>query len=161
MSAATAARSGEAKETSKSAKKKKQKQYAIIGGIALVGLILFVGLQPIKGTIQYGICRVFIEQSVRYPSEMLIVNVVEHPAYVQVEYTTINEFGDYAAHVATCYFQQDQKGQIALRDVVMDRQKVDPKKMSIFNLTIPTIISNPPDLTVPPPIKNDILDLKR
>lgn len=161
MSAATASRSGASGKSKKANGKKKFKKYAILTAMGLVSLVVVWAFQPIKGTINFGICKVFVEQSVRYPSEMTVVSLLERPTDVRMEYTIINEFGDYAVHSATCVFTQNQNGQTVLKGVLMDRQKVDPKKVAIFNLTIPLILANPPDLVAPLPIKEEILDLKR
>lgn len=151
-----------AAKTNTDKKKKAKKSYRkfyIGGGILLVIGLIYVGMMPITGTIKFGICRVFIEQRAVYPLYIDISSVLEREWDVRIEYTVINEFGRTMFNTVTCFFRPDPQNTYALNDVVLNRRKIDPAILERFNPTIPAIIANPPDLTVPFAPKDDLRTL--
>lgn len=148
-------------KTSGSGPKKKLKfnrRYLLIPA-GLIMALVFVGLMPLKGSIQYGTCRVFIEKRAIYPLYLDIISVLERPSDVRVEYTVVNEFGDTLFHTITCIFRPDPQTGFALNEVILDRRKIDQKELADFNATIPAILANPPNLILPPPMSASLMDL--
>jgi len=152
--AAAQARSG------KKGKKSNLKIY-IGAAVGVLGLLIFIGLQPLTGTIKYGICRVFVEKKLTFPSHMNIVSVEERPQDVRMQYSIINEYGEYIVETITCVFQPHPETVWTLSEVTLNRQKLPPESLTAFNATIPFIIANPPSLVLPPPMPVDLVKLQR
>src|SRR5687768_12472027 len=104
MSAAVKAPPAEGKRKKK---KKSRLRYYIGIPTALLALLVLYGLMPIKGTIKYGICKVFVEKRTIYPSELRVVSLLERGNDVRMEYTYINEFGSVQLNTVTCVFRPD------------------------------------------------------
>lgn len=144
----------------KKGRKSKRKIY-IGAAVAVLGLLIFVGLQPLTGTIKYGICRIFVEKKLTFPSEMNIVSVEERLQDVRMEYSIINEYGEYIVETITCVFQPHPDTIWTLSEVTLNRQKLPPESLIPFNATIPFIIANPPSLVLPPAMPVDLVKLQR
>ncbi len=145
-------------------KKKKKKKYTrlyILVFAVLFSLFLAWGFAPVQGSIQYGICKVFIEKQVSYPLYMDIISVLERPSDVRIDYTVVNEFGDTLFNSMTCVFRPDPVTGIALSGVLLNRQKLDQQEIATFNATIPVIIANPPDLALPSAMSGSLTGLWR
>lgn len=147
----------------KKAKKLSGAQMGLLGGAAFLILILWVGLQPLKGSILYGICKVYIEQTLTYPPEMKVTAVIERMAEheVRMDYAYLNEYGEYMVGAAQCTFRPDPVTGYALTNVLINRQKQPEEAFRIFNTTIPYIIANPPSLILPPGPAVELKDLQR
>lgn len=145
----------------KKTKKSKVKLYSALGVAGFLGLIIFIGLQPLTGTIKYGICQVFVEKMQTYPSEMKVVSVEERPQDVRMQFAIINEYGEYIVNTVTCTFRPDPQNTWVLTEVVLNRQKLPPESLIPFNATIPFIIANPPSLVLPPAMPVDLVKLQR
>jgi len=134
--------------------------YMLFGGVVLA-YMLYLGLKPFEGSIKYGICKIFIEQSVFYPQEIDYLSVEETPTTARIEYTTVNPFGETTYNVMQCTFQTDPVTQYALTEVSLNRDIIDHEKVEAFNAGIPAIIANPPSLALPPPMSRELIDLQR
>jgi hypothetical protein len=77
------------------------KKIGIIGGLLLVLLIVYWGTQPLTGSINFGICKIFVEQNVRYPHEIRYISLIEQPGQARIEYVVLNEFGSYESKTIT------------------------------------------------------------
>ncbi len=147
-------------KTGKPAKPKKSKKGLYIWlGIIVVGGILYLGFQPLTGTIKFGICRVYAEQTLIYPPTLRIISAEERPQDVRIEYGSLNEFGESVVKRITCNFRPD--GTNLLSSVDINGQKQSARTVAIFNTTIPFIIANPPSLVLPPPVPVELVDLQR
>ena len=149
-----------AKPKKKSGKKQPKKLYMAMGAIAFA-LFMYWGFQPMKGTINYGICKVFIELSLTYPDEIRYMTLLERPYDVRVEYVLMNEFGEYESRTTQCVFRDDPARGLVLAEVITNRQKAPKEKVEMFNLTIPAILANPPSLVAPLPLGDDLMKLWR
>lgn len=141
-------------------KKSNKLLYAIIGA-AVIGLIYFVATQKAYGTIKYGICQVFIEKTLSYPTEFRVASAYEKPNEVRMEYTTTNEYGEYILKTVVCVFKPDPVNGWALTEVQVNRNKLPDEMIDSFNPTIPSIIANPPDLALPYVPSDNLMDLQR
>lgn len=144
------------------AKKKKSNKllYAAIG-IPIFSLIMYVGMMRPQGSIKFGICQVFIEKTLSYPLEFRVVSAYEKPNEVRMEFTTINEYGEYILSQVACVFRPDPVTTWALTEVQLKRVKMPQELIEAFNPTIPAILANPPDLTLPFVPSDNLMDLQR
>lgn len=142
---------------------KKKSNKILYSGIAVVvlSLIIYVGMQRPQGSIKFGICQVFIEKTLSYPLEFHVVSAYEKPNEVRMEYTTINEYGEYILSQVACVFKPDPVTTWALTEVQVKRVKLPDEMITAFNPTIPAILQNPPDLTLPYVPSEDLMDLQR
>ncbi len=145
-------------------KAKKKSNKKLFGGIAvgIVALIIWVGAQPLRGTIKFGICRVFAEQTITYPTTMKVVAVIERAANndVRMDFSYLNEYGEYMVNSAHCTFRPDPNTGWVATELLINRQKVPKERIDIFNSTIPFILANPPSLILPPRMAVDLKDLQ-
>lgn len=146
----------------KSTKVKKRQPkglYVLFGGLVLA-YMLYLGFKPFEGTIKFGICKIFIEQSVFYPDEIHYMSVEEGATTARIEYTMMNPFGETTYNVIQCSFRTDPVTQYALTEVTMNRDVVEPEKLDAFNIGIPAIIAHPPSLVLPPAMSKELIDLR-
>lgn len=145
-------------------KKKKTlsgKKIAIGGIVALVSFVLYLGFQPLTGTINFGICRVFAERSVVYPTTIRVVAVQERPQDVRLDIVSLNQFGESMVTQVSCDFHTDAANAHKIASASINRRKVPDRDIAIFNTTIPYILANPPSLVLPAPIPEALVDLQR
>ncbi len=142
------------------ARKKKMRRYALLGVVGLFSYLVYWGFKPYKTGLNYGICKVFIEQSVLYPDTLHFSEVMDFSDSVRIWYSYYDSFGDYRLQQAQCYFRLDDTYGYAVSRITIGRLEVDPDKINLFNHSLGSIIKNPPDLTYPTPLPNDIKDLK-
>ena len=128
-----------------------------MGVAVLLGVFIWYGMQPIKGTIHVGICRTFIEMTLEYPRTMKLTALDYFEATLRIYYTYADPFGQARSDVAECTFNPDT----TLKAVRIHRADVPQDKVQAFNATIPFIVSANPDLIVPPPPSENLSDLKR
>ncbi|MBI2233578.1 MAG: hypothetical protein HYU57_00960 [Micavibrio aeruginosavorus] len=157
---AAAGSSPQGSDKGKKRKKSNLRYYIGIPAVLIAGVVAF-GLMPITGTMKYGICRTFIEKRYTYPIYMDIISVLERETDVRIEYTVVNEFGDTMFHTITCVYRPDPVSTMALASVVLDRQKIEQAELDTFNRTIPAVLAYPPDLKVPMPMTEDLMNLWR
>lgn len=150
------------KKKSQAAKGRSKKK--LYGGIAVAVLafIIWVGTRPLTGTIKFGICRVYAEQTLTYPTTMKVVAVLERATHndVRMDYSFMNEYGEYMVNSAHCTFRPDPNTVWAVSELLINRQKVPQEKIDVFNTTIPFILMNPPSLILPPRMAVDLKDLQ-
>ncbi len=152
---------GQKSGKSKSAgKKKKSKRLYYIGvPAALLTALVIFGLMPIKGTIKYGICKVFIEQRTTYPEHLRFLSLLERPNDARIEYTLINEFGETQFNTILCVYSTDPNAGLVLSDVILNRKKLDRAELAAFNKSIPAILAYPPEIKAPLKLSEDLMDL--
>lgn len=150
-----------APDKAKRARKKPGKGVYILVGLAAFAFIMWAGLQRPQGSIKFGICKTLMETTVTYPIEFKVSSVEERPTNVRMEFTTINEYGEYILTTTSCTFRADPVTTWALTEVQMNRQKLPQSKIDEFNTMIPFILANPPDLTLPLPTSDNLLSLQR
>jgi len=150
MTSATMAADRQKKK--KDRKKKKDKKRNIFLGIAgAVGLIIWWGTQPLVGTMQYGVCKTFIETQLYYPRTLRINSVSDFDRSLRVYYTYIDPFGQSRMDFTECTFAPTSggTGNMIISSIEMNRQPVSQEKLDAFNQTIPAILAYPPDLIIP------------
>jgi len=156
-----ARRAAEIRAAEKKAKRKRL--YYIMGGVGTF-FILFIwwGFQPLKGPIEVGICRTYAEMELDYPHTFKIMTYEPFERSTRLYYTLSGAFGEYRSQMIDCKFLPRQSGQVPQLESVTIRRVPEPAaKVAEFNATIPVIIKNKPNRTIPFPYDGTLMDLKR
>lgn len=145
-------------------KEERKFQMKIAAGVG-VFLVLSYGVwwlffSNYYGTRGFGICRTFLELNVQYPSLLRISTVELFDASVRIWYTQYDSYGDYRLEPIQCYFKIADDGAVSVERILMSRREVDPKKVEKFNVLVPMLLANPPDLTLPDPIPDSLADIQ-
>ncbi len=116
-------------------KKKKTKLYMVLGGFAVVSLVVWAMLQPAQGTIHTGLCRTFVELRLRYPETMETISVEQFGGAYRVFYIYKGAFGEVRSEMIQCRFKPGQNNALILDAVEINRVPVERKEIDIFNAT--------------------------
>lgn len=157
-----AGRGGSGREDKKKKKASWWKIAALgIGGVTLFGGLIYFATAPKQGGATLGICKVFVERFVPYPTTLQYQFTEIYPKAVRVGYTHIDAFGQFRLDMAECAFRPDTKRGAVVDSVLVNREDLDAALVERFNAGLPAILANMPDLTLLPPLPDDILELKR
>ncbi len=151
--------SGQPKKLTKKQKRIRWASYA--GGAILLLLIIIAGCTPRKGTMLYGVCLVFTERLVDYPSTLKVNYVEQYQMATRIGFSHIDPFGQFSTEMIECAYRTDPKMGLALDSILLNREEIDNEIVEEFNQGIPAIVKNSPDLTLPPPMPKELIDLKR
>ncbi len=148
----------------KRAKEKKQrlKQGLIFGFLGLFGWLLYYLFAPFQGGISYGICKTYLELNIPYPQTLLLSEVViTRGGSVRIWFTHIDAFGSYRLDSFQCTFAVDEQTKASyLAEVKIGKLNIDPIEVERFNVSIPYLVANPPDLTLPVPIPDSLQSIE-
>ena len=140
---------------------KKRKMMFRAGGFVLLVAFLYWAYIALftyqKGGMGYGICKVFLELHVQYPTELRLSYADILSRRMRIWYAQHDSYGQTRFDAMDCYFQKDN---LILEKVTINRREVDPAIVARFNKSIPTLFSYPPDLTYPMGLPDDIKELK-
>lgn len=132
----------------------------VLGGLILVTAIVVWGMMPRKGTVYYGACKTYVELHMHFPHTMEILNVVERGPEVRIQYNQIDAYGQFTFNEVVCKFKSNDQGNIVLDSVNLNRGTQYPmekdNKIAQFNEVIDIVLKKPPDLTLPPPMPQNI-----
>lgn len=131
-----------------------------VGAVSIFGLLVYVALAPKKGGPMLGVCKVFIERFVFYPPTLKYQFIEQYPKAVRIGYTYIDGFGQFRLDMAECGFRPDVQGGMVLDSVLLNREDIEQDIIDRFNVGLPTIFANMPDLTLLDPLPDDLLELK-
>lgn len=115
----------------------------------------YVFYGPRWGTMHYGICKVFAERFVDFPSSMKIREVEYYGATARVFVSHIDAAGQFNFNVFECEYGQ---GTLQLTRVRVDRKiisdtdtdnPINPDILRNFNKGLNSILLNPPSLLIP------------
>ncbi len=125
------------------------------GGVFLFLVIVYAAFAPRMGSLQYGICKVLVERNEPFPSEIKIFQVEDYDNIVRLYYSSIGTFGEHRSNIIECSFKMDAEGNV-LYDLdkvnLNGKRKYDiekPEYIAQFNMGVPAIVANPPDLVLP------------
>ena len=143
--------------------KKRRLQKMIAGGVfVLIALIIATGLQPLRATMDYGICRTLAELKAANTSTMKIISYENYGNAWKLFYTFTGPYGEQRSNFIDCVFTNDSAGKRILREAKINRKTIEQPALDIFNLSIPAIIAGNPDLVIPPPLEeSDLMGLQR
>lgn len=146
----------------KSHVQKFKKRYIALGSILFVALIVWTIIQPPKSSIYFGICKTFLETTLKYPPSLKLTSVEDFDGAVRIYYTAVEGFGNTQSKLFECTFRNDPFTGVAIDTVRVDRKDFEDKDaLAKFNRTILAVIAGEPDLTVPRGYGSSLLDLKR
>lgn len=159
---------GDEKPPSKKKMSKKKKILLGVGGFIV--LLVLIGLVPYMGTINYGICKVFVERMQPYPQSVSYTKVEEQGTeetgfFVTMYYKRTDAFGDESMNSIVCKIKKSEEGKLYLDAVDMNGKnrkypQESPDYIKRFNVGIDAIIQNPPDLVLPYVPSEEIKDYK-
>ena len=135
-------------------RKKRRIQKSIAGGVLfmLIGLIWF-GVQPLRGNMDYGICRTFAELQASSAATMRIISYEHYGDAWKIFYSYTGPYGEQKSNFIDCTFTTDPAGNRVMREAKINRTEVTKSELRLFNLSIPGIIKAEPDLIIPPPLE--------
>lgn len=144
-------------------RKRRQKQKMIAGVVLfLLIVIVWLGLQPLRAGVEYGICRTFAELRVHSPDTMKVISYENYGNAWKIFYTFTGQYGEQRSNFVDCVFTTDATGNRILRQVKINRDVIGDEELGRFNMSIPAIIAANPDLVIPPPLEeSDLMGLQR
>ncbi len=140
---------------------KNKKLFIGVGGLLLIILLMMFACGPSQGTMMYGMCGTFLELHVRYPTTLKHSYVEQYPAAVRIGYTHVDGYGQLTLNMIECKFRQDPKTGMAIEAVLLNRKELGKEKVEKFNHSIGAVVTYPPDLTLPPPLPTELVDLRQ
>lgn len=151
-------------------KKMSRKKKAFLWGGAILLVLIVLGLIPYSGTINYGICKVFVERIQPYPQSVKYIKVEEQGSeetgfLVTMYYKRTDAFGDESMNSIVCKIKRSEDGKPYLDAVDMNGKNRKypqefPEYIRKFNIGMEAILQNPPDLTLPYVPSEEIKDYK-
>jgi len=142
-------------------KKRKNRRNMILGGICFFILIVWWGLQPQRGGMEFGICRTFAELQEAYPTTMQMKSVENFDQALRLYYTVIDPFGNQQSKMVECVLVPDAQLGYYMESASFNRKPFeDQAYLDRFSLSIPSIIAAEPDLVIPPRYGDNLMDLK-
>jgi hypothetical protein len=142
-------------------KRKKNFKRVLLSLVAFVVFYMFYWLvKPFESSMQYGICKVFVELNVPYPDTVYFSEVVEFQDSIRVWFSYSDSFGEFRLEPIQCYFGPSEKYGMELTRITIGRREIDPNAVASFNSALPAILANPPTLVYPTPLPNDPANLQ-
>lgn len=138
-------------------KKKKLIKRTVIGVLAFITLIVWWGMKPMRGPIQYGVCKTYAELKLRYPQTFKVSSFVNFDQALRIYFTYTDAYGETKMDLIECAFRPDPETGFALESITYNRRLVPQEEVDLFNKTIPAIVAYPPDLIIPR--QEDVLKL--
>jgi hypothetical protein len=129
-----------------------------VGGF-FFAVIMWLGFQPIKGTIQFGVCRTFLELNTRYPQTIIYTSVEVFDQSLRMYYTYIDTFGSHRSEMMECDYRPFNM--LNLEDVKRNRVSVDRRLVVTYNRTVPSVVHYRPNLVLPAYPGESLVGLKR
>lgn len=143
-------------------KKKRFRTISITLFVLLLSYAVYWLFKPFQGTLAFGICKTFLELNVPYPETLHLSEALTlRDGSIKLWYTHIDAFGEYRMEYFQCAYKADETtGATVLAQVKHNRLEMAQEKIDLFNLVIPYLVSNPPDLTMPTPLPDSLRDLQ-
>jgi len=147
-------------EAQKAKRKRMFKGGSALIGLALLGWLVNYMFAPYKAGVTYGICKTFLELNLQFPQDLRVSTVDDFGDYVRIWYTQVDAFGEYRMENIQCHFRADEVTGAAVEKITINRREVDPARVEKFNVILPVILENPPDLTIPYPLPDSLDNLQ-
>ena len=143
-------------------RKKKFRRYIYFAVFLLFAYIIWWGIKPFESSMEYGICKVFIELQVPYPYTIHYSEVVNVPTSnsIRVWFSHYDSFGDYRLENVQCFFGPNEVYGMGLTRITRDNREIEPQVVQSFNNALPAIFAYPPSLVYPTPLPNDLRQLQ-
>ena len=134
-----------------------QIQIKVDCGRLLFVVVIWLGLQPLKGNMDYGICRTFAELKSNGGATLRVVSYEHYGDVWKIFYSYTGPYGEQKSNFIDCTFMNDPNGKRVLREVKINRTEIPRSELKRFNLSIPGIIKANPDLIIPTPLEESNL----
>jgi hypothetical protein len=140
----------------------KRRLRILYGTIFFMTIAMWYLTRPWMASVNYGICRNFVELQLRFPQTLVVSSLEEWERTQRIYYTYTGSSGEQRASMIECRFTTNpQTGYPWLEGVQVDRVSVDKKKIEAYNRLIPIVMAANPDLTDPGNLDDkDLIDLK-
>lgn len=144
-------------------RKKKLKRGVQIVALIIGGYLLYTAYGFLFGTykagITYGICKVYLENHVRFPTHLKITGLDDFGSNVRLWFTRVDPFGVHRMENIRCYYTYDEaRGSSIVEKVLIERREEPQNKVDAFNDILPVVLQNLPDLSWPYPDSDKTLD---
>jgi hypothetical protein len=144
-------------------KKKKKKLFNL--GLAFAGLCFFIWalsylFTPYKGDERFGVCKVFLENTVRFPMHLRLSSVEDFGTSIRIWYAQTDAFGAFKLESIQCFYKSDEQRGTFIEKITINRRAIDQSRVDAFNAILPIVLQNLPDLTYPSPLPNSLNALK-
>lgn len=130
---------------------------AVIAGIVL----MFVMDKPAKGGPPYAICKIVLEQTVRFPDRLRIMLGVETENGAVIGYTEHNPFGSEQTKVMECTYGFTKKGRPIIKKVMIDRQPISQDLVDSINAVLPALLMSKFNVDLPMDLPANLEDVKK
>ncbi len=135
----------------------------LISTIVILVILIWLGLQPIKGTVHLGICRTFIELQLPYPKTLQLTAIESlisknyGDVNLRLYFTHIDAFGQNRSETFECFFGPN----LEVLDLKRNRKSLPADQIKKLGYTVPFIASANPDRILPARPTSDLMSLKR
>ncbi|MCB9964141.1 MAG: hypothetical protein H6855_06125 [Rhodospirillales bacterium] len=128
---------------------------AVLAVLGITGFLAYVFYGPRWGPIHYGICKVFVERYIDFPTTLKVRDVEYYGPNIRIFVSHQDSAGQFNYNVFECEYA---RGTFEItrarkdRKIISDldtKDKVHPEILESFNKGIPAILRNPPDLLLP------------
>lgn len=133
-----------------------------IGGALFLGIVIYFLFVPYKGDMRFGVCKTLLELNVPTPTTLRLTGLIDNGMEITIWFTHTNPYGQYRVEPITCVYKQDPAapGGFSLARAQIGRVWLPDEAIKSFNLALPAIYANPPDLTIPAPLPDALEDLR-
>lgn len=127
-------------------------------------LIIIAGFMPRQGSLNFGLCKAFIELNETYPQSIEYVAADDMGEVQRISYNRVDPFGQRTFNTIVCRFKTTEDGRLVLDKININGDRAypqeDPANVARFNRGISALIANPPDLALPSGLPADIKDYR-
>lgn len=130
------------KSDKKKKKKKKKLSWKIKLGVPffLIAILIWYGFQPITGTKEYALCRLFVELQIKYPDTLKVLSNERFQSEERVYYVYIGPYGERKIEMMGCKFGTDpETGRYIMTSASLNRNPVPQSKIDGFNKGLPYV----------------------
>lgn len=113
-----------------------------------------------QGTWRYGACQVFLERHVRFPDTIDLIAVSETRVGAKIMFSHTNAYGYNQTQLMECIFE-NKNNAITMKKATIDRRNIEAKQVNEFNLSLPVVLKNLPDLAYPPRAPSRLEKIKK
>ncbi len=145
--------------------KKKRSKWFWAGIVAFLFVVMAVILNPPHGTINFGLCKAFVEMNDPYPASLEYVQAEEYGNLTILDYNKIDSFGQRTLNQIRCTFKDDPQKGLQLDKVDINGKASKPPQegqdyIDRFNIGISAILNSHPNLVLPYGLPQKIKDYK-
>lgn len=131
--------------------------------LLMIGIIFGVAKLTEKnlGPPHFGICKIFTELNIQFPSEAKNVYVDGFGETLRLGYRTIDSFGSFRLDSISCTFREDPELGLVLNTYSINRREFSKEEIEKFNRSLKYFDDFNVDLEMPDGLPDDIEKLYR